>query len=183
MSTPITFITGNAGKAEQLSKYLGIPVDHHKVDLTEIQSLDLSEIISHKAKEAYQQIKGPVIVDDVSLIIHSMGKLPGPFIKYFISEFGNEGICKAVSQYENKSATAEVCIGYYDGHHLEVFSGVIEGTISHEPLGNGGFGWDAIFIPDAYTQTRSEMSESDYDDTSPRKFALDKLRGYLTKER
>lgn len=182
MNTAITFITGNAGKAEQLSKYLGIPVNHHKIELTEIQSLDLNEVISHKAKEAYQQIKGPVIVDDVSLIIHSMGKLPGPFIKYFISELGNEGICTAVSQYENKSATAEVCIGYYDGDHLEVFSGVIEGSISNEPRGDGGFGWDAIFIPEGYSQTRSEMSESDYDDTSPRKFALDKLRHYLNKE-
>ncbi len=49
----ITFITGNLGKVEQLKRYLHYPVTHQKLDLTEIQSLDLLEVVRHKAKEAY----------------------------------------------------------------------------------------------------------------------------------
>lgn len=175
----ITFITGNVGKAEQLSKYLGVAVDHQKVDLPEIQSLSLSEVIEHKAREAFKVVNGPVIVDDVALTIRAMGKLPGPFIKFFIGEIGNEGICNLAQKFDDKSAEAEVCIGYFDGEHLEISSGIITGSIASSPKGEGGFGWDAIFIPDNYTQTRAEMSETDYDSTSPRKFALEKLNRYL----
>jgi len=179
MGESITFITGNANKADQLSRYLGISVEHQKIDLTEVQSLDLAEVIKHKAEEAYRITQSPVTVDDVSLVIHSMGKLPGPFIKYFISELGNDGICKIASTFQDRSAIAQVCIGYYDGEHHEVCLGTIEGSIADEPRGDGGFGWDAIFIPHGYSQTRAEMSEEDYDATSPRKFALDRLKAYL----
>lgn len=175
----ITFITGNAGKAEQLSKYLGIPVSHHKIDLAEIQSLDLSEVVEHKVREAFKQIGTPVLIDDVSMVINGLGKLPGPFIKFFISELGNIGICKLVSNLEDKSAKAIVAIGYYDGQESKAFVGEIDGTISIEPKGEGGFGWDAIFIPDGYEQTRAEMNSDDYDATSPRRIALEKLEDYL----
>lgn len=53
----ITFITGNPKKAEYLEKYLGFPIDHIKLDLDEIQSLDSREIITHKVKEAYNKIR------------------------------------------------------------------------------------------------------------------------------
>ncbi len=175
----ITFITSNASKAEQLGKYLGTPVGHQNVDLPEIQSLSLSEVIEHKARAAYEVIKCPVIVDDVALTIHELGKLPGPFIKFFIGEIGNEGICNLVEHLKNKSAQAEVCIGFFDGEHLEVASGIIDGSIASSPKGDRGFGWDAIFIPDGYTETRGAMSEEDYDATSPRKFALEKLDRYI----
>lgn len=179
MTKDITFITGNPGKAEQLSKYLGIEVKHHKVDLTEIQSLDLEEVIKHKVIEAFNEVKSPVIVDDVSLVIDQLGKLPGPLIKFFLSEIGNEGICEVVSYYEKKTALATVAIGYYDGIESQVFLGEIRGKISEIPKGEGGFGWDKIFIPDGFTQTRAEMNSEDYDKTNPRKTALDKLEKFL----
>lgn len=42
------FITGNQNKADYLSRQLGIQIDHKKVDLDEIQSTDLHEIVEHK---------------------------------------------------------------------------------------------------------------------------------------
>lgn len=179
MTDQITFITGNPSKAEQLSKYLGIPITHHKLDLTEIQSLDLEEVVRHKAIEAFNQLKTPVLVDDVELKIHPLGRLPGPFIKFFIEELGNEGICKLIAPYEDKSASATVAIGYHNGTEVQTFLGTIQGIIAEEPKGDGGFGWDQIVIPDGYTQTRSEMNEVDYDKTSPRRMALDSLEQYL----
>lgn len=179
MNKPIVFITGNANKAQQLAKYLQIPVEHQKLELDEIQSLDLAEVIAHKAREAFRIIGKPVIVDDVSLTISAMGKLPGPFIKYFIQELGTAGICAIVSGLVHNLAIAEVCVGYFDGEHLEVCKGVVSGSISDQPRGTGGFGWDALFIPDGYSHTRAEMEEEDYDNTSPRKAALEQLRVYL----
>jgi len=58
---------------------------------------------------------------------------------------------------------------------------VIDGNISDSPKGFNGFGWDEIFIPKGYVHTRSEMNEKDYEDTNPRRIALDELKKYLRK--
>jgi inosine/xanthosine triphosphate pyrophosphatase family protein len=41
----VTFITGNKHKAEYLQRLLGIDVAHQKIELDEIQSIDLDEIV------------------------------------------------------------------------------------------------------------------------------------------
>ena len=64
----LTFITGNAGKAKYLSDYFHLQVDHVKLNLPEIQSLSLKEVVEDKAKRAYEIVKSPVIVEDVSMI-------------------------------------------------------------------------------------------------------------------
>lgn len=75
------FITGNQKKADYLSKYLGHTIDHVKVDLDEIQSLDLKEVVRHKMRQAYEKVGRPVLVEDVSLEFSALGKLPGTFIR------------------------------------------------------------------------------------------------------
>ena len=179
MGNELTFITGNPNKARQLADYLNQPVHHHVLSLPEIQSLDLAEIIHHKAIEAYNTIKKPVIVDDTSLIIAALGKLPGPFIKYFLQEMGSEKICQLVDSFNNRGALAEVGIGYCNGSDFHLFLGQVEGMIAKEPKGTNGFGWDSLFVPNTYSQTRAEMEAIDYDATSPRKIAIRQLSNFL----
>jgi inosine/xanthosine triphosphate pyrophosphatase family protein len=66
----VTFVTGNANKAKYFSELIGMPISYHSVDIHEIQSLDLKEIARHKARLAYEQLKKPVLVEDVSLTIN-----------------------------------------------------------------------------------------------------------------
>lgn len=82
----ITFITGNQNKADYLAKYLGFPVRHQKVDLDEVQSLDLHEIVEHKVRQAYGTIGSPVLVEDVALEFSALGRFPGTFIKLLDDE-------------------------------------------------------------------------------------------------
>ncbi len=177
--TKITFVTGNKNKADLMSKYLGVEIEHIKLDLTEIQSLDVEDVVTHKVKEAYSQLKKPVVVEDTFVVYHALGKLPGPFIKFFLHELGTEGICKLVNNYPDKSATASVNFGYYDGKEVKIFSGVMKGIIAPKPKGDRGFGWDPTFIPDGYDKTRGEMTEDEYTLTSPRRQAVEKLGRYL----
>lgn len=157
-----TFITGNQNKADYLSKLLGLPISHQKVDLDEIQSLDLKAITEHKARQAYKLINKPVLVEDVGLVIASMGRLPGPFIKWFLEELGLEGICRLVDALPGREAIVSCCYGYFDGRELKVFHSELEGEIAASPRGDESFGWNPIFIPKGEKLTFGEMTEEQF---------------------
>ena len=156
----MTFITGNQKKADYLAKYLGYPVDHVKLDLDEIQSLDLKEIVEHKVRQAYDNIQKPVIVEDVSLEFEALNGLPGPFIRFFVDQVPFETICSMVNG-QSRRAAAKCVFGYYDGEELKLLEGILGGTIAETPAGENGYGWDKIFIPDGYTVTRAQLNEED----------------------
>jgi non-canonical purine NTP pyrophosphatase (RdgB/HAM1 family) len=149
----LTFITGNAGKAKYLSGYFNLPVEHIKLDLHEIQSVDLKEVVEDKARRAYEIVKSPVLVEDVSLIFKGMKALPGPLIKWFLETLGNEGLCKLVDGLGTRDALAEVQFAICDESGVQIFSGSKDGTIASTPRGEMGFGWDPIFIPTGYDKT------------------------------
>ena len=174
----LTFITGNAGKAEAMYRYLGMPIDHEKLDLDEIQSLDLEEIVKDKVTRAYEIVKKPVIVEDVSFVFHAYNKLPGPFIKWFLKELGNDGLCHLLHDKDRK-CVATVCYGLHDGKEIKLFSGSMEGTVAMSPKGSNGFGWASVFIPDGYDKTYAEMTHEEQSPISMRNIALKKLREYL----
>jgi XTP/dITP diphosphohydrolase len=45
---------------------------------------------------------------------------------------------------------------------VEVFTGVVDGTVAHEPRGDGGFGYDPIFLlPEGRTTAELEEAEKD----------------------
>lgn len=175
----LTFITGNSAKAEQLGRHLDYPVGHRKLDLHEIQSLNIREIVEHKVKEAYGHVGTPVLVEDTSLAFVALGKLPGPLIKWFLTELGNEGLCRLLDGHTDRGACAEVCFGLYDGKELEMFDGSMKGTIAKQPKGECGFGWDPIFIPEGYGKTWGEMSPEEQKETSMRRIATKKLEAFL----
>jgi non-canonical purine NTP pyrophosphatase (RdgB/HAM1 family) len=175
----ITFITGNAAKAEQLGRHLQHPVSHKKLDLHEIQSLDLREVVEYKAREAYKHTGTPVLVEDTALTFIALGRLPGPLIKWFLTELDNAGLCKLLDAYSDRSCVAEVCFGLYDGTTLEMFEGKAEGTVAPETRGEQGFGWDPIFIPHGHTKTWGEMDAEEQKKTSMRRIALNKVEAFL----
>lgn len=176
--TNITFITGNQNKADYLAKYLGHPVEHIKLDLDEIQSLDIKEIVEHKVRQAYEKIQKPVIVEDVALEFTALGGLPGPFIKFFVDNVPFETICEMIDG-KTREATARCVIGYFDGKDLELFEGSLGGQIAETPSGENGFGWDKIFIPQGYTVTRASLGEEDDQKTYQLVKPFAKLKEYL----
>lgn len=176
---PITFITGNAGKAKYLSDYFHLPIEHKKLDLPEIQTLSLREVVEDKARRAYAEVGAPVLVEDVSLVFPAIGKLPGPLIKWFLESLGNDGLCRLLDGFIDRSALAEVEFGFCDGEEVHIFRGQMKGEIAKTPKGDIGFGWDPIFIPEGYSKTWAEMSDDEKHATSMRKIALQELGDFL----
>ena len=174
-----TFVTGNAEKAAQLSRHFSLPVDHKKLDIPEIQAFDVSEVASYKAQKAFEMLGSPVLVEDTALTFNALGKLPGPFVKWFLESVGNEGMAKILDGFSDRTARAEVCFALCDGTGVNLFTGEIQGQIAPSPRGEKGFGWDPIFIPEGYDQTWGEMTVDEQNATSMRKIALKKLKAFL----
>lgn len=71
---------------------------------------------------------------------------------------------------------AALCLAWPDGH-VECAEGRIEGTIAPEPRGEGGFGYDPLFIPDGETRTFAQMLASEKEALSHRARAMAALLG------
>lgn len=177
----ITFITGNPHKADYLSRMLGLPLKHRAVDLTEIQSTSLEEIVEHKVRQAYAIAKCPVLVEDVALGFTALDGLPGPFIKFFVeAPNGLENLCRILDGFDDRSATAACVFGYYDSKQLKLFRGKLSGTIAKQPAGDGGFGWDKIFCPDGHGgRTRAELTPNEDAETYRLFKPIDSVRRFL----
>lgn len=159
----VVYVTGNENKARLFNKMVGIDLPHEKVDIEEIQSLDHSEVVEHKAKSAYALLNKPVIVEDTQLTFNSLGRLPGPYIRWFLEEIGDEGLCRILDSFEDRGAIASCCIGYFDGTTLQIFQRSLEGSIAQSPgKGTTGFGWDTIFIPKGEKVVRGDMDEEKF---------------------
>ena len=180
MKNQLTFITGNAGKAKYLSDYFHMPMEHLKLDLREIQSVDLKEVVEDKAKRAYKIIKSPVLVEDVALTFKALKALPGPLIKWFLETLGNEGLCRLLDGFDDRNALAEVEFAICDESGVHTFGGSMEGSISKIPRGEMGFGWDPVFIPKGHEKTWAEMTDDEKHATSMRKIALEKMSEFLS---
>lgn len=163
-SLPI-FITGNQSKADYLSRQLGVDLEHINIDLDELQSTDLHTIVEHKLRQAYEVCKKPVLVEDVSLVFCALGELPGPYIKWFVERAGDETCCKMLDGFDDRSAIIRCTFGYYDGVNMKFFDNELHGSISTEPRGANGFGFDRFFINKGLNITRAEMSQEENEKT------------------
>lgn len=174
-----TLITGNQHKADYLVKWLEMPVDHYKVDLDEIQSFSLRAIAEHKVRQAYDILKRPVLVEDVGFTFEAMGRLPGPYIKWFLEELGDNGLCRLADGLAHRKAHVSIVYALYDGLELHFFESTVQGAVAPEPRGEYGFGWNAIFIPEGSTKTYAEMTDDEVRPFSARAQAIEKLKVYL----
>ena len=136
-------------------------------------------VATEKAKAAYAILGTPVLVEDTALTFAALGKLPGTFVKWFFESIGNEGLAKLLNGYDNRNATAETCFALCDETGVHLFRNWICGTVSYEPKGEEGYGWNPIFIPDGASKTYAEMSTEEQNKHSMRRLAIEKLQVFL----
>jgi non-canonical purine NTP pyrophosphatase (RdgB/HAM1 family) len=160
----------------EVERLLGQPLTHAHIPLEEIQDFALEPVVIHKAKQAYTQVRRPVLVEDTGLAFAAWNGLPGALIKWFLAALGTGGLCRLLQGESNRSATASTLFVYYDGTLLRVFPGTVIGSIPYTPRGSGGFGWDSIFQPLESERTFAEMPAEEKDQFSMRRLALDQLR-------
>jgi XTP/dITP diphosphohydrolase len=67
------------------------------------------------------------------------------------------------------------------GWDLETFEGACEGRIEFAPRGQGGFGYDPLFVPAGFDRSFAELSEEEKNRISHRAAALARLKAWLAK--
>ena len=80
----------------------------------------------------------------------------------------------------SRQARFRTCVTYIDikgQHHF--FDGVMEGHIASKRAGNGGFGYDPIFVPEGYEKTNAQLGEAVKNTISHRGKALRAMADFL----
>jgi non-canonical purine NTP pyrophosphatase (RdgB/HAM1 family) len=176
MGERLLFVSSNAGKVREVESMLGMSVEQLALDLPEIQSLDVEDVVRQKALTAFAQAGRPVVVEDTGLYVDALRGLPGALVRWFLITIGPTGICNLIPTGADRSARARSAVAYCDGATVEVLTGEIMGAITHTPTGSGGFGWDPIFRPDGSPRTFAEMDQDEKNHYSMRRKALEQLR-------
>ncbi|MFZ8938319.1 MAG: RdgB/HAM1 family non-canonical purine NTP pyrophosphatase [Nitrosopumilaceae archaeon] len=141
-------------EAKNILEEFGIHLGFFRCNLEEIQSDSLKEIAKHKATQAFEKLKKPVIVEDDGLFIESLNGFPGPYSSYVFKTIGNKGILNLLKQ--KRRANFVSIISYHDKNLQKSFDSKANGTISKKIIGKG-WGYDPIFIPSNYKKTFAQL--------------------------
>ena len=138
-----------------------------------------------KSKYCQKLFNVPCFADDSGFCVEALKNNPGVKSKRFLEKFSNSKkafdyiISNVVKKKNNKAFfITAISLTLKENHHI-IFIGKISGTVSLEPKGTNGFGYDPIFIPENHTRTFAEMSLKEKNIISHRKIAITKLRSFL----
>ncbi|CAL6030256.1 Inosine_triphosphatase / Nucleoside-triphosphate diphosphatase [Hexamita inflata] len=187
MSKPLCLVTGNKHKVEEFAQLMDgkISWTSLKLDVPELQGLP-EEVAREKCRAASKLYNGPVITEDVSFCINSLGGMPGVYIRYFLESVGPDGIYNLLSAFEDKSAFAQCIYAYSTGPDAEpvLFIGQCPGKVV-KSAGISQFGaisFDSIFAPDnCGGKTFAEMDKEEKNKISHRGLASAKMQQFFVK--
>jgi XTP/dITP diphosphohydrolase len=130
------------------------------------------------------------LADDSGLEVEALAGAPGVFSARYAGENASDADRRALLLSElakvsdvNRRArfVAVVAISDADGSVLNVSEGICEGTIISSPRGDGGFGYDPLFVPDGFNQTFAELPDDVKNIISHRARALLNTRHFLVR--
>ena len=162
----VIIATKNEGKVREFKQLLA-PFGYEPVSLTEagvqaemIEDGETFEENAHiKAKEVYRLAGLPVIADDSGLEVEFLGGAPGIYSARYAGENAtdeqrNQKLLEEMQGVDMPLRKARfVCAIYFilDDKREYCVTGTLDGFIGYEPVGNGGFGYDPIFMIDEDT--------------------------------
>lgn len=193
----IVFVTNNRHKVEEISKLL-----ENKFQLLSLSDISCYDQIPEesdtlegnalqKAKYIYDKYHLNCFADDTGLEVEALNGRPGVFsARYSEKELpdidnnlrSKANIEKLLLELRNetcRNATFRTVICLINNGGIHYFEGRIDGVIISQPLGNDGFGYDPVFIPNGYSKTFAEMNIFEKNKISHRAIATRKLATYL----
>lgn len=137
-----------------------------------------------KARHIYDKFGLDCFADDTGLEIETLGGEPSVFSARYAGEENDatknmNKVLNLMVNKENRNACFRTVIALIQGNDIMYFEGKINGRISHQPVGESGFGYDPIFIPDGYDKSFAQLSSAEKNTISHRALAINKLIKHL----
>ncbi len=155
----LVLVTGNPNKLEEARRITGVEIDAVDIDLPEIQSNRLEEVLRAKGEEAWRRVGRPLIVEETGLELTALNGFPGPMVKWMIDSVGAAGLADAALRLGDPRAVARCQLLVVDGDETIMAEGSAAGTLVLPARGDFGFGWDPVFQPEGYDRTSAELGE------------------------
>ncbi|AZQ76852.1 RdgB/HAM1 family non-canonical purine NTP pyrophosphatase [Flaviflexus ciconiae] len=142
-----------------------------------------------KARYVAERTGEAVIADDSGLCVDVLGGSPGVFSARWCGRHGadDENTDLLLGQLNDVGDDLRqakfVCAAVYvsPGQPDIIATGIMPGRLIRERRGEGGFGYDPIFVPDGYEQTAAELTSREKNSISHRGQAFRALKAEMTR--
>ena len=186
----LVFATNNAHKLEEVRQILG-----DRFTVLSLKEIGCTEDIPEtgdtfqdnalqKARYVKEHYGYDCFADDTGLEVKALDGAPGVHSARYAGNHDSEAnVSKLLHELEKKSdrsAQFRTVVALILNGQEVLFEGIVTGKIAQERhYGDGGVGYDPIFVPDGYTETFSQMSSQGKNLISHRGRAVRKLANYL----
>jgi|SRR5436190_2153180 XTP/dITP diphosphohydrolase len=194
----LIFATNNQHKVDEIRSVIGnsslevIALKEAGIDIDIPEPFNtLEENASNKSRTIYEMNRiDPIVIgcfsEDTGLEVEALDGEPGVKSARYAGEGRSfdkniEKLLQKLEGVTNRKAKFRTVISLIIDAKETLFEGSCEGTIVYAKKGNGGFGYDPIFVPDGSSHTFAEMKIEEKNQFSHRKRATDKLIAYLSK--
>ena len=189
----LVFATGNRGKLREAAEILGegftlvTPAEVGITEDTPETGATIRDNSLQKAAYIYEKTGLDCFADDTGLEVDILGGAPGvetaryagedknpdANIDKLLKEMGKEGPQAA------RTARFRTSVTLILSGEKHFFDGIMEGSIATQRHGDGGFGYDPVFVPEGYGCTAAQLSETQKNAISHRGKALRAMAAYL----
>ena len=186
----LVFATHNKNKLKEVQSML--PADIELLTLDEIGCFEdipetsptIEENALQKALYVKEKYGYDVFADDTGLEVRALDNAPGVYSARYAGEAkDNEAninlLLENLQQQSDRAAQFKTIFALCLGTELYTFEGIVRGEITHERHGAGGFGYDAVFLPEGYKDTFAQMTQEQKNRISHRGRALQKLSAFF----
>jgi XTP/dITP diphosphohydrolase len=190
----LVFATNNAHKLDEVRRILPADVEVlsleqvgflHDIDETGTTLAENSRIKAETVAEwlranSQQPVDG-VFADDTGLEIDALGGKPGVYTARWAGEpaANRRKALQELADKPNRAAQFRTVVTLIDRTGTRQVDGIVRGRIATEERGDGGFGYDPVFIPEGYDQTFAELPAETKNTISHRARAMSELKKLL----
>jgi len=186
----LIFATGNEHKVSEAQLILGqalpdlLILSHVGPEPIESGTSFLENALI-KARAAFEATGKPAFADDSGISVEVMGGAPGIFSAIWAggrSDLENRNLLlKQLEDIpaENRAASFVCTIALVEKSGETSFTGIWPGVIAMDPAGDGGFGYDPVFVPDGFEVTAAELEPEVKSSFSHRAMAMQQMAAFL----
>lgn len=195
----LVLASANPDKSAEIADILGaegIEVESRPAGVPDVEETGdtLEENARLKAEALVQATGSAAVADDTGLEVEALGGAPGVYSARFAGEGATyaENVAKLLAELDAAGASGlaqrrarfrTVALASFPGGGEVVAEGTVEGTIALAPEGDGGFGYDPVFIPDGSDRSFAAMTRAEKDACSHRGRAFRALATALAQRR